>query len=128
MKRWIHRFKEGDLSWEDDHRSGSRLSELSEGIRGQIDKYPLASVKQLAKHFRTFVPTISRMLTAHLGLRKSSRRGPHQQLTDDQKQLSRNISERLLNALRNDESAEFSQVTIAVESWFHAIINPLTAV
>jgi hypothetical protein len=38
MKRWISRFKEGDLSSEDDHRPGRRLSELAGGIRRHFDK------------------------------------------------------------------------------------------
>jgi hypothetical protein len=103
---------------EDDHRSGRRLSEFSGGIRGHLDKYPLTSIKRLAKHFSTFVPTISRMLTEHLALRKSSRREPPQHLTDVQKQFRCDISARLLNALRNNESAVFSQVTRTQESWF----------
>jgi hypothetical protein len=118
MKRWIHRFKKGDLSWEDNHRSEKPLSELSGGIRGHLDKYPLISVKQLAKNFGTFVLTISRILTGHLGLRKFTRRWAPQNLTDDQKQLRREIPKGLLNALRNDESAVFSQVTIGNKSWF----------
>jgi hypothetical protein len=66
VKQWIHRFKEGDLWWEDDRRSERRVSEFSGGIRGHLDKYPFSSVKQRAKNFSTFVPTTSRMLTAHL--------------------------------------------------------------
>jgi hypothetical protein len=116
MRRWIHRFKEGNLWWEDGHRPGRRLSELSGGIRGHLDKCPFTSVQQLAKHFSPFVSTISRILTAHLGLRQFSRRSAPHDLTDDQKQLRREISERLLNVLRSDESAESSQVTRGYES------------
>jgi hypothetical protein len=117
MKRWIHHFKEGDLSWEDNHCSGKRLSELSGGIRRHLDEHFFPSVKQLAKHFSTFVPTISRILTAHLGLRKFRRRWAPHDLIHNLKQLRCEISERLLNVLRNDEDAGFSQVTIGDESW-----------
>jgi hypothetical protein len=58
------------------------------------------------------------MLTGHLGVRKFSRGWELHELTDDQKQLKCQILERLLNVLRNDESAEYSQVTRAEESWF----------
>jgi hypothetical protein len=118
MRSWIDCFVEGDFSWQDDHRSGRRLSELSGGICGYLDKHPLISVKKLAKHFSRFMLTISRILTAHLGRRKFSRTWAPHDLTDDQEQLRSEISERLLNVLTNDEFAAFPQVTTGDESSF----------
>jgi histone-lysine N-methyltransferase SETMAR len=117
-KRWIHRFKDGDLSCEDEDRSGRPLSDLSDGIRRHLDKYPFTSAQLLAKHFSSSVPTISRILKTHLGLRKFSRRWVPHDLTDDQKRSRCAISEGLLNALKNDECAGFSHVTTGDESWF----------
>jgi hypothetical protein len=95
----------------EDYPSGRRLSELSAGIRGHLDKYPFTSVKQLVKHFSIFVPTTSRILTAHIELKKFARKWAPRDLTDNQKQLKWEISEKLVNVLTNDESAGFSQVT-----------------
>jgi hypothetical protein len=53
-------------------RSGRLLSDRLEAIRQHLAKYPFTSAKQLAKHFCASVPTISRILEVHLGLRKFS--------------------------------------------------------
>jgi hypothetical protein len=50
------------------------LSELSEGIRRHFDKYPLTSVKQLAKYFCTFVVTIMHRNETSSPQRHSSRK------------------------------------------------------
>jgi hypothetical protein len=69
-KRWISRFKDGDLSSEDDDRSGRPLLDLSDGIRQYLENYPFTSAELLAKHFWISVPTIRRILKVHRGLRK----------------------------------------------------------
>jgi histone-lysine N-methyltransferase SETMAR len=118
VKRWIRRFKDGDLSCEDEDRSGRPFSDLSDAIRLHLEKFPFTSAKVLAKYFSTSLPTISRILTTHLGLRKFSRRWVPHELTDDQKLSRIQISAELLTSLRNDEFGGFCHIATGDESWF----------
>jgi hypothetical protein len=108
----------GDLSCEEDQRSGRLFLDLSERIRRRLDKFPFTSARVLAKHFRTSLPAMRRTLKTHLRLQKFSRRWVSHDLTDDQKRLKCEISNNLLIALRNDEPPSFSHVVTGDESWF----------
>jgi hypothetical protein len=74
MTRWICRFKDGDLSWGDEDRSGRPLSDLPDGICRYLEKFPFTSAKVVAKHFSSSHPTSRRILKTILGLKNFSRR------------------------------------------------------
>jgi hypothetical protein len=117
-KRWIRRFKDGDLSCEDEDRSGRPLSDLADGIRRQLGKFPFISAKILAKYFSTSLPTIIRIFKTNLGLQKFSRIWLPHDLTDDRKRIRCAISAGLFDVLKNDESSGFSHVAAGDEFWF----------
>jgi hypothetical protein len=76
-KQWISRFKDGDLSFENDDRSGRPFSDLFDGICRHLGKLPFTSAKVLAKPFRTSLATISRILKNAPGTPKIlQKRGP----------------------------------------------------
>jgi hypothetical protein len=117
-KPGIRRFKDGHLLCENEDQSEIPLSELTDRIRRQLDKFPFTSVKTLAKQFSTSLPTIIRILKTNPGLKKFSKRWVPHDLTDDQKRIRCTISAGLLDVLRNDESSGFSHVATGGESWF----------
>jgi hypothetical protein len=118
MTWWIRQFKDVDRSCEDEVRSRKSLSDAPDGIRQHLDKFLSVSAKASAKHFRTSVPLINRILQTHLGFQMVSRRRVPHERTDDQKWLMSEMSEELLTVPRNDESAWFSHVAPGNESQF----------
>jgi hypothetical protein len=117
MKRWICRFRNGDLSCEDEDRPGTPLSDLGDGIRRHLAKFPFTSAKAPARHFSTLVSVIRGILKTHLGFQKLSRRWVAHELTFTQKRRRCEIAEMPLNVLRNEESARFSHVATGDECW-----------
>jgi hypothetical protein len=57
MKQRVRRFKDGDLSYEDEAQSRRLPSDLTNGIHRRLEKFPFTSTKGLAKHFGGSLPT-----------------------------------------------------------------------
>jgi hypothetical protein len=62
VKRWSHRFSEGDTSGEDRNRAGIPLTILKDVLSKFLSKYPFAPAKNIASHFHISVSTVKDLL------------------------------------------------------------------
>jgi hypothetical protein len=51
VKRWLRKFKTGDLSCSDQHRPGRRLTILRPILKKFFEKHPFLSAKVITRHF-----------------------------------------------------------------------------
>jgi hypothetical protein len=77
VEHWLVRFREGKRSCADRSRSGRPVSDISECLHAFLDKFLLASVNMMSKHFRTARGTIMEVLQRDLGLKSSPVDGCH---------------------------------------------------
>jgi hypothetical protein len=116
-KRWIRRFKDGDLSCEDDDRSARPFPDLSDGISRHLDKFRFTSAKGLWSTFGRLYLRLTESQNCPGTLKLLQKMGSS--WSDwRSKRLRRDISEGLLIVLRKDESTGFSHVATGDQSWF----------
>jgi transposase len=118
VKRWIRKFKNGDLSCDDDSRPGRPMSILGPVLQKFLDRYPFASARVMSKHFGLSPPTVKEILRRELGLKKFSRRWVPHLLSDAQKKLRVDASRQLLSMLGMYAEYNFEGITTGDESWF----------
>jgi hypothetical protein len=68
IKIWLQKFRNGNLSCKDAPRTGRPPLTLRSQLSALLQKYPFASVRTLAQHFLTIVPTMNGVLQRELGL------------------------------------------------------------
>jgi hypothetical protein len=85
VKRWLRKFKSGDLSCLDENRPDRPLTILERVLKKFLDKYSFASAKALSRHFDISPPTVKKILHRELGLKKYSRKWVPHELSEDQK-------------------------------------------
>jgi transposase len=118
VKRWIRKFKTGDLSCDDDSRPGRPISILGPVLQKFLDRDPFSSTIVISRHFRTSPSTVKEILRRELGLKKFRRRWVPQLLSDDQKKLRVDASGKLLSLLGIYAEHNFKEIAIGDESWF----------
>jgi transposase len=74
VRRWMHRFREGDTSCEDKSRLDEPIIILEDFLSNFILKYSFVSAKIIAKHFDISGSTVKDLLIPEMGLRKFTQR------------------------------------------------------
>jgi hypothetical protein len=119
IKRWCRRFKDGNFSLDDEFRSGRPRRDIGAAISQFLSKEPFLSARVLAKRLAISTNTIKEILTRDRGMRKFTGRWVLHDLsaTDNAKRV---VDVRTpLQALRNDQSQNFSHIMTGDESWFY---------
>jgi hypothetical protein len=119
IKRWCWRFKDGNLSRDDRFKSGESGTNIWAAISQFLSTDTFFSARALAKRLATSPNTIKEILTRDLGMRKFTRRWvPHDLSARDKAQRAVD-AQMLLQALRNEQSQNFSYIMTGDESWFY---------
>jgi transposase len=118
VKRWLRKFKSGDLSCPDENRPARPLTILGPVLKKFLDKHPFASAKVLSRHFDISPPTVKEILHRELGLRKYSPRWVPYEPSEGQKKCRVNQLEMLLDMLQLYAEHNFEGITTGDESWF----------
>jgi hypothetical protein len=118
INRWCRRFKDGNLSLDDEFRSGRAGNDIGAAISQFLSKEPFLSAHILAKRFAVSPHTIKEILTRDLGMRKFTRRWVTHDLSaaDEAKRVV--DARTLLQALRNNQNQNFSHIMTGDEIWF----------
>jgi transposase len=99
VKRWLRKFKSGDLSCSDEIRPGRPLTILGPVLKKFLQKHPFASAKVMSTHFDISPPTVKEILSRELGLRKYIPRWVPHELSQDQKKFRVDEPRMLLDVL-----------------------------
>jgi transposase len=99
VKRWIRRFKNGDLSSDDNWSPGRPISILGPVRAKFLDRYPFPSARIISRHFRISLSTVKEILRRELGLKKFSRIWVSHFLFDGKKKLQVDASREFLSML-----------------------------
>jgi hypothetical protein len=118
IKIWLQKFRNGDLSCKAFPRSGRHLLTLGSQLEAFMQKYPFASVRLIAQHFVTTVPTIKDVLQRDLRMRKFSRRWVSHFFSPAQKVAYVEEPKTILRVLQDAESNDFERIATGDESWF----------
>jgi hypothetical protein len=110
VKRWIRKFKNGDLSCTDDPRCGRPLTIFGSVLQKFLEWYPFSSAKGLSRHFRLSPPTVKINRDRIVGLKKFSRSWMPDLLSDDQKKLGIVASQKLLSMLGMHAEHDFEGI------------------
>jgi hypothetical protein len=104
----VRHFKDGNFSLDDEFRSGRSRTDIGAAISQFLRKEPFVFVGVLAKRLATSLHPIKEILTRDLGMRKFPRRWIEHNLSATDK-AKRVVNPRMiLQALRNDQSHNFS--------------------
>jgi len=117
---WFSHFKRGEMSIEDQARSGrpstSRNDENVEKIRQKINEDRRFTLDELAEATGVSWSSCQRILTQDLNMRRVSAKFVPRLLTEDQRQSRLTVCQELKNHLQNDPDY-FSKVITGDESW-----------
>jgi transposase len=118
VKRWIRKFKTGDLFGDDDSHRCRPISILGPVLQKFLDRYPFSNARVISRHFRISPSTLKEIPRRELGLQKFGRRWVPQLLSDDQKMLQVDASRKLLSLLEMDSEHNFGGIATGDEFWF----------
>jgi hypothetical protein len=118
FKIWIRKFKNGDVSCDDDPRPGRPLAILALVLQKFLDRYPFSSTRVISRHFCLSPPTVKEILGRELGLKKISRRSVPHLLSENEKKLRIVASRQLLSMLAMYAEHNFEGIVTGDESWF----------
>jgi hypothetical protein len=93
-KRWLRKFKTGDLSCSGQPRPGRLV------LKKFLEKHPFTSAKIMSRQFRIFSPIVKKILSHELGLQKYTRRWVPHELSEDQKKSQVDKPRMLLERLQ----------------------------
>jgi hypothetical protein len=116
VKRWCRRFKDGNFSFADEFRSGRPRTDIGEVMSQFLKRWPFLSAHVLAKKLAASPHTIKEILIRDLGMRKFTRRWVHHELSAAGKTKRVVDAQTLVQALRNNESQNFSYIMTGYES------------
>mgnify|MGYP001073832873 CR=1 FL=1 len=119
VKRWIQRFKSGDLTCQDLERSGRPQIDLSESILAILNDFPFASAKYISKRLYCSTNTIISNLENNLGYKRFIRRWVPHELTEENKIERVQKSKELLAILLEHQKNNFCTIITLDESWFY---------
>jgi hypothetical protein len=110
IKPRCRRFKDGNFSLDDEFRSARRRTDIGAAISQFLSKEPFISAHGLTKKLASSPDTIKEILTRDLGMRKFTRRWVSHDLNATDKPKRVVDARTLLQALRNDQSQNFSHI------------------
>jgi hypothetical protein len=126
VRRWCRGFKDGNFSLDGEFRSGRPQNDIGKGISQFLSKQPFLSACVLAKRLAISPDTIKEILRHDLGMRQFRRGWVPHDLTAREKAIRVVDALMLLEALRNDQSQNFSHSMTGDESWFYYNSDSLT--
>ena len=119
---WANRFKDGQRSIEDYHRSGRPITAtqtyLVERVADLVKEDPFLSIRDIEELTSLSTATIHRILHDHLKLRKISSRWVPHLLTPENKARRLQFARAMLAKL-NSGQWRFDQILTGDESWFY---------
>jgi hypothetical protein len=83
VKRRIRKFKNGDVSSDDDPRADRPMAIFGPVLQKFRDRHPFSSAKVISRHFRISPPTVKEIPRRDLGLEKFSTRSVPHLVSDD---------------------------------------------
>jgi len=117
---WFSRFKKGDLSIEDESRSGrpssSRNDENIAKIREKLNEDRHYTIDELSEVTAVSWSSVQRILSQDLGMRRVAAKFVPRLLTEDQRQSHLAVCQDLKRELQNDPNF-LSRVITGYESW-----------
>ena len=120
MFDWFSRFKKGDLSIEDQPRSGrpssSRNDENIVKIREKLNEDRRYTIDELSEVTRVSWSSVQRIVTQDLGMRQVAAKFVPRLLTKGQRNSRLTVCQNLKRELENDPDF-LSRVTTGDESW-----------
>ena len=122
IKQWFKRFKDGRASVESDPRSGrpstSRNEEAMDQVREKVLEDRRLTVREIAAEMGISTGSVHSILTEDLNLRRVSAKFVPKLLTEQQKELRKEISEDMLDVANHDP--EFIKTIITGdETWVY---------
>ena len=122
IKQWFKRFKDGRASVESDPRSGrpstSRNEEAMDQVREKVLEDRRLTVREIAAEMGISTGSVHSILTEDLNLRRMSAKFVPKLLTEQQKELRKEISEDMLDVANHDP--EFIKTIITGdETWVY---------
>jgi len=120
VRRWVRRFEEGNMSLEDEPRSG-RPRDLAavELVREHLADNPYATLGSITAALTIPHTTVLRILTERLGLKKFVSRWVPHKLTPEQKDQRACMAQQLLHTLSSMTERQLGGVITGDESWFY---------
>jgi hypothetical protein len=116
VKRSCRRFKDGNFSLDDEFRSGCPGPDIREDISQFLSKEPFLSASVLTKRLAPNPHKIKEIRIRDRGMRKFTRSWVHHNLSARPKGKRVVDTRMLLQALRNDQSHNFSHIMTGDES------------
>jgi [histone H3]-lysine36 N-dimethyltransferase SETMAR len=117
---WFSRFKKGDLSIEDQPRSGrpssNRNNENIAKIHEKLDEDHRCTIDELSEITGVSWSSVQRILTQDLGMRRVAAKFVPRLLTEDQRKSRLTVCQDLKRELENDPNF-LSRVITGDESW-----------
>ena len=122
IKQWFKRFKDGRASVESDHRSGrpstSRNNEVMDQVRKKVLEDRRVTIQEIVGEVGISAGSVHTILTEDLNLRRVSAKFVPKLLTEQQKELRKEIAEDMLDCANHDP--EFIQTIITGdETWVY---------
>jgi transposase len=118
VKRWLRKFKSGDLSCADLRRPGRPLTILGPVIKKFLKRHPFACTKVMSRHFDISAPTGKDILSRELGLKQCTGRWVRHELSEDQKKFRVDQFMMLLDMLQSYAGYNFEGIATGDEFWF----------
>ena len=122
VAEWVHRFKQGRTSVEDDPRVGRPVTEATdqniEVIRKLIDENPHISIRYMAFETGSSYGNINRIIHDELKLKKLCAKWVPHQLTEKYKQQRMEISQENLAKLESSQWRLYDIIT-GDETWIY---------
>jgi transposase len=100
LKRWLRKFKTGDLSCSDQPRPRRPFTILGLVLKKLLEKRPFANAKVMLRHFDISSPTVKETPNREMGFEKYTRKWVPYELSANQKKFRVDESRMLLDMLQ----------------------------
>jgi hypothetical protein len=118
VRKWRSRFASGDLSCQDQFKTGHPLDVLGKPLSDFLEEVPFASAGVIAHHVGLSKPTIKDIIERELGLWLFSRSWLPHSLSESRTADRVAMASDLLTLLRGQARFSFSRIVTWDESWF----------
>ena len=120
--RWFNKFKNGNESLEDKHRSGRPITETTpsniDKVRSVIDNNPWCSYDQIEVETSLSRGTIQNIIHDHLKMKKKTSRWVPHHLTEENRKERVRICKQNLDKFKENKW-RLTDVVTGYESWFY---------